>query len=298
MVYRNGNTIVEIRNDGTKIRFVPDNVIANPEFPESIDLKITNQCGVGCPQCHECSTPDGEKGDLNHPLLDSLRPYTELAIGGGDPMTHHGLKAFLVKMRDKNVFCNLTVHWSSFLQYYSTLKRWTKKSLIHGLGISVNEVVSENVIKKIMEFPTAVVHTIIGVAGIRAFEQLMDKDLNILLLGYKTFGRGIDFKENNSLTVGTNMNWVQEHIGTFTDHFKTVAFDNKAIDQVFLKKQMNPETFNRIYMGDDGSFTMYVDLVKNKFAASSISRRLDINSNDITDLFHTVKDATFILHNY
>ena len=40
-VYVNGNTIVEIRNDGTKIRYVPDDVPAQPVYPESIDMKIS-----------------------------------------------------------------------------------------------------------------------------------------------------------------------------------------------------------------------------------------------------------------
>lgn len=290
-VYKNGNTIVMIKNDGTKIRYTPDNAIANPQFPESIDLKITNQCPVMCLACHERSTPDGTHGDLNHPLLDSLKPYTELAIGGGDPMSHPNLKEFLIKMRDKDVFCNITVHWTSFLKHYSTLKKWTKKSLIHGLGVSINEIVPEDVIKKVSEFPLAVVHSIIGVADVSVFEQLMDKDLNLLLLGYKTFGRGVEFKLNNSLFVGTNMNWVHKHIRSFPEHFKTVAFDNKAIDQVVLKDMLDPETFDRIYMGNDGSFTMYVDLVKNEYAASSVSPRKQIDDNDINNLFAKIRTS-------
>ena len=290
-VYKNGNTIVLIKSDGTKIRYTPDNVIANPQFPESIDLKITNCCSVGCPACHECSTPDGAHGNLDHPILDSLKPYTELAIGGGDPMSHPGLEAFLKKMKDKEVFCNITVHWTSFRDNYPVLKRWTKESLIHGLGISINEVIPEEIIDKITEFPLAVVHSIIGVANPPVFAQLVNRNLNILLLGYKTFGRGVGYKQDNSESVGVRMNWVHEHIRKFPEKFRTVAFDNKAIDQVFLKEMLDPETFDRIYMGNDGSFTMYVDLVKGEYAASSVSPRKTIDSNDITKLFETIKTS-------
>ena len=126
-VYKNGNTIVEIKKNGTKIRYTPDNVRACPEFPESIDLKISNRCDVSCAQCHECSTPDGKLADLNHPLLDSIMPFTEIAIGGGDPMAHPDLEQFLIRMKQKRVFSNITVHWTSFLKNYETLKKWTEE---------------------------------------------------------------------------------------------------------------------------------------------------------------------------
>ena len=39
--------------------------------------------GVLVHNCHEKATPDGKHGDiLNIPFLNSLEPYTELAIGG------------------------------------------------------------------------------------------------------------------------------------------------------------------------------------------------------------------------
>ena len=75
--YKNGNTIVSISDDGTKVRYVPDNAPAMPVYPESIDMKISNRCEMGCAQCHEQSTATGKQANLKHPLLDSLHPYTE-----------------------------------------------------------------------------------------------------------------------------------------------------------------------------------------------------------------------------
>ena len=40
--YVNGNTIVVMYTDGTKIRYVRTGEEPAPEYPESIDLKITN----------------------------------------------------------------------------------------------------------------------------------------------------------------------------------------------------------------------------------------------------------------
>ena len=64
--YTNGNYKVSIYDDGTKIR---ENNLDNltPDTIESMDIKITNCCDMGCPFCHENSLPDGEHGDILSP---------------------------------------------------------------------------------------------------------------------------------------------------------------------------------------------------------------------------------------
>lgn len=42
-------------------------------------------------------------------------------------------------------------------------------------------------------------------------------------------------------------------------------------------------------MGDDGEFTMYVDLVKEEYAVSSVSPRKKLFSNNIETIFKDVK---------
>ena len=40
---------------------------------------------MGCPFCHEGSTTDGKFGDImNEKFIDTLHPYQEVALGGGD----------------------------------------------------------------------------------------------------------------------------------------------------------------------------------------------------------------------
>ena len=49
--------------------------------------------------------------------------------------------------------------------------------------------------------------------------------------------------------------------------------------------------YKEFYMGDDGSFTMYVDAVNRQFAKSSVStERYDL-MDDIADMFKIVKDG-------
>ena len=81
--YQNGNVKVIILNDGTKIREFED--APNIVHMESIDVKISNYCDLGCPFCHEESTTSGKHADLERLklILEELPAGIELAIGGG-----------------------------------------------------------------------------------------------------------------------------------------------------------------------------------------------------------------------
>ena len=52
---------------------------------------------------------------------------------------------------------------------------------------------------------------------------------------------------------------------------KVVSFDNLAIKQLDIREVIGEEKWKEFYMGDDGQYTMYVDLVKNECAKSSTS---------------------------
>ena len=83
--YKNGNYVVRILNDGTKIRLSENPV---PKIPESIDVKITNKCNARCAFCHEKSCVDGKSFNVNlaYRLFKELPRGVELAIGGGNPL--------------------------------------------------------------------------------------------------------------------------------------------------------------------------------------------------------------------
>ena len=109
-----------------------------PDKPESIDLKITNRCNMNCPMCHEDSTPDGADADLsNLAFLDTLSPYTEIAIGGGNPLEHPYLVWFLQELKRKNLIANITVNQYHFMRDQSLIRHLVDNDLIHGVGVSV-----------------------------------------------------------------------------------------------------------------------------------------------------------------
>lgn len=289
--YVNGNYHVVIFNDGTKVRHNNEDGF-KPQFPESIDLKICNRCNMGCPMCHEQSVPNGELADLDNPLLDSLHPYTELAIGGGNPLEHPGLEAFLMKMKEKNVICNITVHFAHFIENAEKIAVWCKQGLLHGVGVSVNRPLSTAEVNALEQFPNLVVHTIAGVTTKETFKSLYDKGLKLLILGYKDFGRGVVYgKSHPYLTF--DIDELANNLTELAKHFDIVSFDNLAVEQLGVKNMVSEDEWETSYMGDDGRFTMYVDLVKKQYALSSVSTRHDISSNNIDDLFNNVLNESY-----
>ena len=103
---KNGNYWKILFDDGTIVKYNKlDNL--TPEYPDSMDVKITNKCDKGCIFCHENSKPNGEHGDImNAKFIETLLPYTELAIGGGNPLEHLDLEAFLEKCKSLKLIPN------------------------------------------------------------------------------------------------------------------------------------------------------------------------------------------------
>lgn len=289
--YKNGNYHVVMFSDGTKIRANKlDNL--TPAFPESIDMKICNRCDRGCPQCHECSTPDGALANLNAQFLDTLKPYTELAIGGGNPLAHHDLIPFLKRMKAQKVICNMTVHLDHFLGSYGVLKALTNEELIHGLGVSVDRALRPHEVEAIKEFPNTVVHLIAGIASKAVIESLANNDLKILILGYKTYGRGMNYEAVHNNDILLKLALMEAELPKMADKFKVISFDNLAIKQLNVKGIVGAAQWEKTYMGNDGQYTMYVDLVKNQYAISSTSERHPIVHDNIEDMFKSVRQMS------
>lgn len=271
-VYKNGNYIVKILNDGTKIRETDDNEFI-PSFAENCDVKITDKCDGGCPFCYEGCTPNGKHGDiLNYKFLDTLHPYTELAINGND-LSHPDLIPFMHKMKEKKIILNMTVNQIHFERHFNTIKEWIDEGLIYGLGVSLKEPTDE-FIGMITQFPNAVIHVINGVVSVHDLIRLAGYNLKILILGYKNLRRGESYYEQNDEIV----NALQEDLDKYlfseiinTGWFKVVSFDNLAIKQLRVQEHMPKEQWEEFYMGDDGNYTFYLDLVEGNFGKNSLA---------------------------
>lgn len=287
--YKNGNYTVTVFDDGTKVRRTEDDEFI-PEKPESMDIKITNKCDKGCAFCHEDSKVDGLHGELLSEemmqFLDSLLPYTELAIGGGNPLEHPQLEEFLMECRDRKIICNMTVNQVHFHKSLTRIKLLMESKLIYGLGVSLVYFNTE-LVRELKSMPNAVIHLINGVHSLEDIRKLYDNDLKILILGYKDFRRGIAF-HNEAVDIVKSE--IYDELPEMLKRFKVVSFDNLALKQLECKRLLNKEEWEEFYMGDDGSYTMYIDLVNRKFTSSSISTTRYDFIPDIKQMFQTIKD--------
>lgn len=283
--YKNGNYIVKIYDDGTKVRYSNDDDF-KPNFPESIDLKITNYCDQNCPMCHENSNNLGKHASFDASFLDKLHPGIEIAIGGGNPLAHPNLIEFLKKLKTLKVISNITINEKHFLKNYSLVQNLIDEKLVYGVGISLNKF-NEKTLEFAKKNNNVIFHLIAGLVKIDDLIRLYDKDYKILILGYKNWGRGKDFYSEN---IQKNIKILDEHILEIIEHFKVVSFDNLSLKQLNIKEKLDKDVWDKIFMGDDGQFTMYIDLVKGEFAKNSTSPKRYKILDELKEMFLTIKN--------
>lgn len=264
--YINGNTYVSIYEDGTKIREWDGTPVAM--FPESMDVKITDYCDMGCPFCHEGSCRTGLHADLDRLLLviNDLPSGVELAIGGGNPLSHPELTRFLRELQKRGIIANITINQQHIKGYRELIVSMVAENLIKGIGISVTDPSSSDLLLMVNISDNVVFHVIAGVHDVSIMGSLSRyPDSRVLILGYKIFGRGKGFYSSN---VESNIDgWkksLQRYIGGCV-----MAFDNLAIEQLNVRRFFTQKGWDRFYMGDDFSFTMYIDAVKQEYAPTS-----------------------------
>lgn len=288
--YKNGNYTVHFNlDDGTKIRENElDNLI--PAFAENCDVTISTKCDGGCDFCYMGCSPDGKHADILSPkFLDTLHPWTELAINGND-LSHPDLIPFLEKLKRKNVIVNITVNQIHFERHYDFLKVLKNKELFYGLGVSFRQSNSD-FIEMVKSFPNTVIHVINGLITPQDMAALQDNNLKLLILGYKKLGRGSEYYEQNKFEIEKNMKWLYDNLDGLINHFNVTSFDNLAIEQLNVRRLLTDEEWQEFYMGDDSQFTFYIDLVNKKFAGNSLApenERYDLLDN-IDEMFERIR---------
>lgn len=298
--YENGNYTVSIYDDGTKVR---ENDLDTLEaaFPESMDLKITNKCHNGCTFCHENSTCDGKHGDILSPsFIDKLHPYTEIAIGGGNPLEHPDLDLLLLKLQQLKMIPSMTIRQNDFMGNLPLIRKFRDNKLIYGLGISLIDPKQEGFIEAVKEFPNAVIHVINGVTTMEDLRELAFNNLKILILGYKEVRRGKDLYKYHYQQIEGIKDDIYHYLPEIISNgwFNVVSFDNLAIKQLNPQRLMNKTQWDEMYMGDDGidgemtSASMFIDMVERQFARNSCSMERYPLMDDITDMYNHLRNKT------
>lgn len=304
--YKNGNVNVTILKDGTKIRSTDyidgDNIFF--DFPESIDVKITNYCTPEennpiCAYCHEKSNLNGQHGDLKilQNILSELPAGVEIACGGGDTLSHPEIISFLTTIKNQGLIANITINEKHVKKHQELLSFLIKEDLIKGIGISYTSKKYFNDIKPILELsPNVVFHLIIGINHLDDISDLMlltkenNRECKVLLLGYKQYGLGINYYIKNKNIEDNKYQWYIKLPKFFKNENLILSFDNLAINQLNLKRFFSEKSWGFFYMGDDFTHSMYIDAVNQQFAPSSTSsNRRSFNDTNLTSYFKNKK---------
>lgn len=292
--YKNGNYLVTIFDDGTKVR---ENDLDNltPAFAENCDVKFTHKCSQNCPFCYEGCTKDGEHSDiLSQSWIYKMHPHTELAINGND-LDHPDLDKFLEIMKEQKVIVNITVNQNQFLGNWEKLALWEMKGLIHGVGVSLINYTKhlDDGIKNFPNKQNIVIHTINGILSENDIDLMKNKGLKILILGYKSVRRGKVYEDGiNKNKILENKDYLYNNMKNLFKWFEVISYDNLAIEQLEINRFLTKEQWSEFYMGDDGQYTYYIDAVAKTFAKNSvISERenFPINDMNVDEMFQFIR---------
>ena len=288
--YFNGNYRVSMFSDGTKIRETEENEFI-PSFSENVDVKITDVCDGGCPFCYEGCTMNGKHANLfSYHFINTLHPYTEMALNGND-LSHPDLEKFLIFLKDKKVYANITVNQKHFIKHYNLIKKWSIEGLVHGIGVSLNDP-CDDFIEMVTSIPNTVIHTINGILTIDDVNFLKDKGVKVLILGYKSLRRGEAYMESCAPEIKRKQDELKSLLPTMINEewFDVLSFDNLAIEQLDVKSLLPSDEWDSFYMGDDGDYTFYIDMVKGEYGRNSISsERFPIGDKSIDEMFRHIK---------
>lgn len=307
-IYRNGNYLVRIDKNGTKDYFsfkLGEDL--NADFPDSLDIKLTNKCFRACPYCHENSTGEGENGNLEeiYNVLSKLpKVPIELAFGGGN-ITHlvgDEFEDFLKKLKSRGYKISTTLHYKDFAALTTMDKGSKIISLLDSVGVSVtledsnifeSMILMEQSYKALNKDIEIVYHLVLGTFSRLDLAQAIKKGdstsilssqfrkLKILFLGYKEKGRGEEWDgkpKDNSLYFKELKNFIinnfirlREFDSLGRNYNVTCGFDNLALLQLNLREAFTSKEWEKRFMGDDFSHSMYIDGVTKTFAPSSTS---------------------------
>lgn len=242
---------------------------------------LVSNCYLGC-------TEQGKHADLTNPIFDTMHSGTELAINAND-FSHPGLEDFLIKMKNKNVIVNITVNQKHLYDNLETLIKWQNSNIIFGIGISLMNSNDPKLISSINKLQNVVLHVIDGCFTKNDLDNLANNNIKLLILGYKTKGRGIEYYNQNSAEIQNNIKYLTDHLHEYKDKFNTFAFDTLATEHLDIRSKVDPNTWKHNFMGDEGAYTFFISLVDNTYAVSSMETEniFPIRENDTLDTMFT-----------
>lgn len=280
-VVKNGNYWIAINHwNGNRIRFNTSNEECIPQYPELIDLKITNQCEHGCPFCYMGSNLNGKHADLSFLKriisqvssneYDGYKKRVEFAIGGGNILLYPHLNELFNFIKEKGHIISTTINAKDIIKIYEDQNLKTLfNNYVNSIGISISElsdidILAKYDINKELKNCKCTLHLIPEMLGIELTRLILEQAYklnyyNKLFLGYKTNNRGAS--QNHVKFTNEDLNKLFEDLysvgidTTFTNTYKDWVIKNYDTK--------NTITWN------EGEYSMYIDGVEENAYKSS-----------------------------
>jgi len=293
--YKNGNADVSLYSDGSRIIEYDD--ILKLDMCLNIDIRVSTKCAFGakadgtpgfCGFCHESALQNGKECDyeeLKNKLLD-LPKGIELAIGANE--LTYGLFMF-IKWCDANGYIpNLTINQGHIRRDIDRLSILINVGYIKGLGISYRSGLKWDVPSELLAYENTVFHVIAGIDTFAEVEELAAKGVKkILILGYKTFGYGVNYFNFNTDDVSKNIKQWIWWVHKLFNKFDVVSFDNLALEQLKINRFFTNENWS---IFNNGEHSFYINAVDGYFAPSSRSNeKTDWNKKNIFEYFKNLE---------
>ena len=281
------------RSNGTKLHFF-DRPINFDEYiasaPELVDIKVTDWCDLACRFCYQDSTNKGKHAPFQalKAIIDDLAEagVFEVALGGGEPMSHPQFIDLLEYCDLKGIVPNFTTKNYAALaeQRFSQYAKWCGSI---GVSVATPEDVSKFLeVADLITCPTRQIslQVAMGAQTAEQFQEMLDmlkgsKSFSgLILLGYKNTGRGQRAKGNLWYEDGRVDG--QDPISMFRSFQKLFRSQNawypvpslsmdtemvRSCEQHLARNGVRPE----LYMKNEGRVSCYIDAVSMRIAPSS-----------------------------
>ena len=315
---KNGNYYIlygEQFGNKEKLRMQVDNIPDMiPEYPELVDLKITDACEHNCPFCYMGSTPNGKHADRID-IFNIIRKFeikTEFALGGGNVLLNPNFTDIVKCIDKRKHIANITIRFDD-IQTINDNKNIKDAILKHvsGIGISVQkekdvQTASDFIYEMLKIGKHVSLHIIPEMLGIKKSVDIVKKmrDINenyyndcetdktlkwnyckVLFLGMKQTGRATNLIPTRLTNDDINL-------------LETTSDYQYCVDTAFINTYN--EWFKENYNGFDGFFltrhegeySMFIDAVKMKAFTSSYKDDggIDIDENTkINEVFGEIR---------
>lgn len=263
-----GHWTIFYRSTGTKVRisFV-DREAPRSEFPELIDIKLTDYCNKGCTYCYQGSTTKGKHSNLNY--ISSLARQCqamkvfEVALGGGEPTGHPSFLRILKLFRYYGTVPSFSTRSLEWLKEKDYAERISKACGSWALSVNVATEIDDamNAIKDI-DVKKPAIHIVLGAFPWSQTEELLRTcaahELRVVLLGFKQTGRGIGFKTHD------NSKWIE-----LVDSLKLHTSIDTSLAATYADELEAADVPEWLLERKEGCHSMYIDAVAQTMGPSS-----------------------------